>query len=164
MSRRGSSIAAARRRPRQRARVMRSAGRGLALMLLFAAHAAVGADCTVSTQGVSFGGYDPFAIQDLDGTGAVDVNCDAATPISVALSAGSGSYGVRAMHAGAHVLNYNLYTDASYTTVWGDGSGVTSAVSGNGISVSLPVYGRIPSGQNAHVGSYSDVIVVTLTF
>jgi len=26
------------------------------------------------------------------------------------------------------------------------------------------VYGRVPGAQNAHVGTYSDTIVVTLTF
>src|SRR6266487_1298814 len=42
------------------------------------------------------------------------------------------------------LLNYNLYTDAARTTVWGDGTGGTVTVSGssNG-STTHTVYGRI---------------------
>jgi spore coat protein U-like protein len=34
------------------------------------------------------------------------------------------------MKSGANVLNYNLYTTAAHTTVWGDGTAGTGTFSG----------------------------------
>jgi spore coat protein U-like protein len=70
------------------------------------------------------------------------------------------------MTSGTHVLTYNLYLDPTHLTIWGDGSSGTGTVSGTGTgaNVGTPVYGRIPPGQNASVGSYSDVITVTVTY
>jgi spore coat protein U-like protein len=76
------------------------------------------------------------------------------------------------MTNGASLLNYNLYTDATRTAVWGDGTGGTAVVS---IKYSLPpagttqtdthtVYGRAFAGQVVSVGSYLDTITVTLVF
>lgn len=123
-------------------------------------------DCTVGAQGVSFGSYDPFADQDSDGAGNIAVTCDAGLAYSIALSAGGGSHAARAMASGPHTLGYNLFTDPARTTVWGDGTGATATVggTGTGITANVTVYGRVPARQNAHVGGYSDAIVVTVTF
>lgn len=120
--------------------------------------------CSVNGQGVSFGGYDPFSSQSLDGTGNIAVSCDVSAPYTIALRPGNGSYSSRAMLSGAHGLNYNLFTDATRTGVWGDGTGSTATVSGSGASGNHTMYGRIPARQNAYVGSYSDIITVTVTF
>lgn len=136
---------------------------GVLLPLLFP-RSLQAADCSVGAQGVNFGAYDPAAFANLDSAGGIDVRCDASTAFSVALSTGSGSFDARAMHAGGYVLLYNLYTSPSRTTVWGDGSGGSATVPGDGMGGSLTVYGRIPARQNGHVGSYTDTVVVTLTF
>lgn len=120
--------------------------------------------CNLSVQGVSFGNYDVFSSQSLDSTGNIGVSCDVSAPYTISLSPGSGSYTSRSMANGPHTLNYNLYTDATRTTIWGDGSGTTTTVSGSGTSANHTVYGRVPARQNAYVGSYSDSITVTLTF
>ena len=123
--------------------------------------------CTVSTTGVNFGSYDTFSSLNLDGAGTVTVNCDISAPYTLSLSPGGGTYLSRAMASGAHILNYNLYSNATRTTVWGDGTASTVTISGTA-TASIPanqtVYGRIPAMQNAYVGSYSDSITVTLTF
>jgi spore coat protein U-like protein len=50
--------------------------------------------------------------------------------------------------------------------VWGDATSGTVTVNGTGIGVNVnhAVYGRIPALQNVHAGSYSDIIIVELTF
>ena len=139
----------------------RSVALGLLLLLGWQS---VTADCTVNALAVAFGNYDVFSSTDLDGTGRVDVSCSPSASYTVSLGTGGGSYGQREMLSGATILNYNLYTNATRTTVWGDGSGITSTVSGSGVSASHTVYGRIPARQNKPAGSYTDVIVVTVTF
>lgn len=122
------------------------------------------ATCNLSTQGVNFGSYDFLSSQNLDGVGHVVVTCDASTSYTIGLSPGSGSYTARLMTNSPHQLAYNLYTDATQTVVWGDGSSGTAVVDGTGTDVDHTVYGSVPAGQNPYVGSYSDIITVTLTF
>lgn len=124
--------------------------------------------CNVSATGVAFGGYDPFSGSPTDAAGTITVGCLPLEAYSLSLSAGSGSFATRTLLDGANTLNYNLYTDASRSTVWGDGSGGTATVDDSidllGLSNDHTVYGRIPAGQNPYVGSYADTITVTVTF
>jgi spore coat protein U-like protein len=136
----------------------------LAAVLLASAPIALSAQCGVTVQGVSFGSYDVFSTQYVDSTGAIGVSCDVATPYAVSLSPGGGSFTDRAMANGPYVLLYNLYVDAARASVWGDGSGGTATVAANAASTTHTVYGRIPARQNAHVGSYSDTITVTVNY
>jgi len=129
------------------------------------ASANVGAvQCSLSAQGVAFGTYDVFSNQAADSTGNVAVTCDSPTPYSIAISAGSASFTMRTMSNGANRLNYNLFTDASRTAVWGDGTGGSSVVSGSAASANYTVFGREPARQNVGVGNYADYLVVTLVF
>jgi spore coat protein U-like protein len=128
-----------------------------------AAHEAA-ALCVVSAQGVAFGAYDTLSGALVDGVGNVAVDCAPAAAYTISLSPGTGSYAARIMASGPYRLGYNLFTDASRTTIWGDGTGTTATVSGSGTVVNHTVYGRIPGAQNVNVGSYSDTITVTLVF
>lgn len=122
--------------------------------------------CTISTSGLSFGTYDVFSSLSDDTTGTIIVNCHSGNSYTLSLSSGSGTYTSRAMKSGTHALAYNLFLDATRLTIWGDGSAGTGTVSGvgTGANINTPVYGRIAAGQNAFVGTYSDVITVTITF
>lgn len=122
------------------------------------------ADCTVSAQSVVFGNYDVFSAQPLDGAGNIGVSCSPGASYTLSLSTGGGSYSQRELTGDTHILYYNLYTSASRSVVWGDGIGGTGTVSGSGEGANHTVYGRIPAGQNLPVGSYSDTIIVTVTF
>ncbi|MGH8626182.1 MAG: Csu type fimbrial protein [Gammaproteobacteria bacterium] len=146
---------------------------GLALMVLSTTARAV--SCDVNATPVSFGSYNVFNASPLDATGTITVHCTNLLSLfvnyTVKLSKGlSGSYAPRQMANGANRLNYNLYTDATRLTVWGDGSAGTSFISNGflvvllGVTVNHTVYGRVPALQNVAVGSYSDNITVTLTF
>ena len=60
----------------------------------------------------------------------------------------------------ADTLNYTLYTDA--LTVWGDGTEGSSQHRYDGNAVVINAV--IPKGQAPAAGSYTDTIVVTLSF
>ena len=67
-------------------------------------------------------------------------------------------------------LVYNLYTQANYAIIWGDGSPGTAVISDSysvgqdTISNQYPIYGRIPAGQNSYIGSYIDILIVTVNY
>lgn len=137
---------------------------GIMAMLLLAP-AMASAACTVAAGGLSFGSYDVFNGSHTDSTGSIDISCDTATPYTLTLSPGNGSYTQRTMVNGSHVLNYNFYSDAARSQIWGDGSGGTVSVSGNAeTNANHTVYGRIQAQQNVSVGSYVDSIIVTLEY
>lgn len=123
------------------------------------------AECTVAANGLNFGSYDVFTSGHTDSTGTVTVSCTVETPYTLKLSAGNGTFSERRLVSGSHNLNYNLYTDAARSLVWGDGSGGSVTVGGNtDTSAEHTVYGRIPARQNVYSGSYLDSIVVTLEY
>ncbi len=69
------------------------------------------------------------------------------------------------MTNGTNTLQYNLYTTSGHTNVWGDGTGSTRTVGGNGTSSSTQtIYGNIPAGQDVSAGTYSDSITLTISF
>lgn len=138
----------------------------------------VACSCTTSTTNVAFGNYNPFAFGNTDSTGSVRVSCGGVAglliPFNIAISAGSsGSFAGRTLKNGSRTLAYNLYTGASYATVWGDGTGGSQVVAGSvtldllGLSPAqtFTVYGRLPGRQlTAAPGSYADTLNVTLTY
>ena len=89
---------------------------------------------------------------------------------TVDLSTGSsGTYAQRTLRNGPSVLEYNLYTDVARTQILGDGSGGSSRITRSftallSVDQTITVYGRIRSGQNVPAGSYSDTIIVTVTY
>ncbi|MEF9387891.1 spore coat protein U domain-containing protein [Ralstonia solanacearum species complex bacterium KE056] len=63
-------------------------------------------------------------------------------------------------------VGYNLYTSSAYTTAWGDGSGSSSTVAGTGtgLAQSTTVFGRLPAQTTPQAGTYTDTIIVTVTY
>jgi len=147
--------------------------RFLAVLLCLLLAGEAGAACTVSATGVNFGAYDVFVAAPLDSTGTVTVTCDQAPPIDVVIAIGpsgtSGGFIARQMRSASSPdrLDYNLFTNAGRSTVWGDGAAGTSTVFLKNVKKNRPavttIYGRIPAGQNVSVGSYSDSLTVTIT-
>jgi len=130
--------------------------------------------CSVSTNNYSFGNYDPMSPlpTNVTGTNLISVTCNGNGSATITVDLSTGSSGVyfpsRQMTAAftTDVLKYNLYTSASLTTVWGDGSGGSGDVVipyAMGTS-NFTVYGQIPAQQNIGAGSYTDTITVTVTF
>lgn len=161
----------------------------LALCALCASPLLHATQCSISTSGLSFGTYDPLAgypaSTPTTANGSARLDCRLTgwdvlfgINVSVALSTGSsGSYMARSLRNGAEQLRYNLYTDPTYTEVFGDGSGSTGIAqecfpgifigcAGGAASspATIPVYGRLPGSQDVGPGSYADSLVVTVSF
>lgn len=121
--------------------------------------------CAVSTLPVDFGAYEGF---DKNAEGAIGVTCSPGAPYEIKLGTGySGTYDVRKMMLwGYGELDYNLYTDSTRTTIWGDGTADTQTVSatGTGAAVTHVVYGKVFGGQTVPPGDYIDYVLVTVDF
>jgi spore coat protein U-like protein len=167
----------------------RLAWRGIKPLLLMALLALPGlaqADiaCSVGADPLAFGSYvSPGGVQ-TDSSSVITVTCTlvnllvCSTTYTVSLSTGgAGSYAPRKLASGSDRLDYNLYTSAAYSQVWGDGTGSTGTVSGTIVTGLLGlllcnatrsnthiVYGRIPAAQNVPAGAYSDTLTVTVTY
>ena len=142
---------------------------------------ALAGSCSVTSTGLAFGRYQPLTfagkLASIDRTadGAVSVACTSITgggsySISLGPSAQGNSTVPRylAHDAGGPGMAFNVYLDAAYTSVWGDG--FTGAV----LSGSIPagdsmrthnVFGRVPAGQHQlRAGSYSSYLTMTITY
>jgi len=136
--------------------------------------ATVSANCTISTTAVAFGEYDPVvanASTPLDVTGKVSVTCTTGAPATITLGQGpdpgassTDAAPVRRMKSGSNYLSYQLYSEATHTTVWGNDASSDVENTGTGANQDIDVYGRVPSGQNVPTGNYSDTVVATITF
>jgi spore coat protein U-like protein len=138
----------------------------------FQVTANVAAQCNVSAANLAFGAVDPLG-GNVDQTTTVTVKCTKNSPYTVGLNAGATSGATiaqRLMANGADTMQYNLYTDAGRSTVWGNSATAPAWVSGTGAGLGtsqvLTVYGRVPTGQtNLAVGSYTETAVtVTVTY
>jgi spore coat protein U-like protein len=136
----------------------------------FPVTATVASNCIIdSASTMAFGNYDGSA--QIDSTSAIAVRCSKNAPYTVALSAGgAGGIAPRKMSFGTETLEYNLFSDAGRSTVWGSTVG-TNTVGGTGSGLNSPfthtVYGRLfdnANNQAAAVGAYSDTITVTVAY
>lgn len=144
----------------------------LTLVCLFIACEA-NAACTVTTTSINFGNYDVGLTLHNDSRGTITVACDLTPPPDVAImigpSSNSGVFNPRKMRHSSisEFLNYNLFTDASRTVIWGDGTQGTSTVIRKvtkGTPAIVTVYGRIPAGQDVSAGQYSDTLTATIVW
>jgi spore coat protein U-like protein len=121
--------------------------------------------CSVTAGTLGFGAYSGTAAL---AAAAVTVNCSSGGTYQVSLGAGANlSGGTRRMAGPASsFLAYQLFRDSGRTLAWGDGTALGARVSGtgSGAAQTLTVYGRIPAGQSATVGSYTDSVVVTVEY
>ena len=128
---------------------------------------------TVSATALNFGNYNAATPAAATSNGTVNVKCVSAVrtlpTFTIKLSQGSAaSYAPRHMTSGANNLNYNIYTTAALTTVWGDGTAGT--VLQNYAAAALlnlttfTAFGQIPANQYVKAGAYTDTITVTVTY
>jgi spore coat protein U-like protein len=154
---------------------------GLTLLGVFTAASARAGACTVSSSGLAFGNYQPltFAGKLLSADKASDATISV---VCTGISTG-GSYSIalgpslvgnsmnpRYMangNGGPHMV-FNVYRDATYSTIWGDG--ITGAMLAGTLplgdsSQTHTVFGKIPAAQNTlRPGSFSGVLGVSLTY
>jgi spore coat protein U-like protein len=108
-----------------------------------AVSATVIASCNVGTNPLAFGNYNPVSATALDAATTISVTCTSGTSYEVSMSAGAGAgatVGSRKMSASGNLLNYSIYRDSNRSNV------------------------RIPAQQATPAGSYTDTVVVTVTY
>jgi len=135
----------------------------------FTVSATVIENCTVSADDLAFGNYDPIVANAASGAGDIPdsadltVICTDGSEVSITLDDGDNYSGGRRMTDGTDFLSYELYKEVGHSTVFGGSGGTAVAHSGTGASQTVTVFGNLPGGQNVPVGSYSDIIDVTIT-
>ena len=136
--------------------------------------ATVGHSCSIDSNPMAFGAYDRVvanASTALEATATVVSTCTSGAAALITMnagaSAGSGSADapVRRMSAGeGKYLVYQVYSDFTRHTVWGNTVPTGVALTGTGAAQTLTVYGSIPSAQMVPQGDYSDQISITITY
>ena len=131
------------------------------------ASATVVANCSVSATTLNFGSTGVLS-SNVDASSTLTVTCTSGVPYNIGLSAGNGTgatVAARKMTSGANTITYSLYTTAGRTTVWGNTVGTdTVAGTGTGLSQNSTVFGRVPAQTTPAPTTYSDTIVVTVTY
>ena len=153
---------------------------GAALALAASNVVAQTVSCTISATPMAFGSYDPSSpTQMAPATSTIAAQCSVPPgsgnvtgfTMSVSLSTGSsGSYAARRMTStpAMDTVQYNIFTSATRTSVWGDGTGGTTTVPvtlprltpGQSGAASAVAYGFVPPLQDVASAEYADTIAV----
>lgn len=130
-----------------------------------------GQGCTITASPLAFGRYDALASIPLDSTAAVTYRCAGHNShrgiLTIMMGTGGApSFQSRRLMGTQDSLAYNIYVDAGRSVIWGDGSHGTGVYTApySHQSISVPLYGRIPTGQSVVPGHYSNTLVVTIHF
>lgn len=148
---------------------------GAASAFTFSVTGTILANASVSTTALNFGSTSALA-SNLDATATITVQATNTTPYSIGLNNGSNASGSQRrvrLGATANYLNYNLYTNAARSQAWSTTTSASSCTSGaatcslgtgNGLSQNITVYGRVPSQTIPATGTFTDTVVITVTF
>lgn len=102
--------------------------------------------------------------------GGITVACTTGATYNIGLSAGANpstaaDINTRRMINGTSYVGYQLYTSAARTTAWGNTVGTnTVASTGTGTAQTFQVYGKVPVQTTPAAGTYTDTVLVTVTY
>jgi spore coat protein U-like protein len=127
-------------------------------------------NCNVNATNVNFGSSG-LLTSPLTATGVITAQCTANDSYSIALNAGTttgASLGNRQMvlSGQSSTINYQLYTSAGRTTIWGDGTSGTATLGAvaTGSNQTYTVYGLVPAQSTPMPGAYTDTVTATVTY
>ena len=124
-------------------------------------------NCSVSVSTLNFGSTGILRAA-LDATSSIAVTCTNAAPYTVALDgglSGANNPAQRKMSQASATITYGLYQDSGRAVPWGDSIGVnTMAGTGSGLAQTFTVYGRVPVQNTPAPGTYSDTVVLTISY
>ncbi|MES2632077.1 MAG: spore coat U domain-containing protein [Pseudomonadota bacterium] len=153
----------------------------VALALGSAAGLATAGGCSLSTSGLAFGTYQPLTLPgkvtstDSTSDGSISMVCSGIVTggsytVALGASAVGNSTSPRLMvnpQGGPH-MQFNVYLDPAFTTIWGDGttgSMFSGTIAPGDSSRTFTAYGKVPAGQiGLRVGSFSTSLLMTLTY
>lgn len=130
----------------------------------------VQAVCAVTATDLDFGTYTSAGGSPLQGTTLLRATCTPNSSYNIGLNEGTtagATVNQRQMKpaAGTQNLNYQLYSDSSRSTVWGNTTGTDTVTGvGTGLAVDHTVFGAIPAAQKVPAGDYSDTITVRIYY
>lgn len=161
----------------------RHARRLMVLLSLLAVAGHAHAGCSVSSSGLAFGAYQPLTFAgtltstDVTSNGSISVVCTGIVTgggYTLALGPSTAGTGDRistrylANSNGGGDMRFNVYTNATYTTAWGDGNVgglIGGSIAAGDSNQAHAIYGKIPAGQNTlKAGSFTGSLTVTLTY
>jgi len=137
-------------------------------------------DCIVTATPINFGGSVGVLTGALTATGTITAKCTNSDSYTIALNKGTttgASLTNRLMAgSGSAVVQYELFTPTTisstggagcnYATIWGDATTGTSTVGGTGTGVaqSYTVCGQVQAQTTPAPGTYTDTILVTVSY
>ena len=134
----------------------------------FRVQARVEAVCEVTATDLNFGTYSSQAGTPLQGTTLLRATCTPGSSYNVGLNEGTSpgaTVNQRKMVSGAQALNYQLYSDASRSRIWGNTIGTDTVTGvGTGLPVDHTVFGAVPAAQVVPAGDYADTITVRIYY
>lgn len=105
--------------------------------------------------------------QTSSGDGNIELRCTPGTTAKITMNAGlyGSSVNDRKMRltAGVTTLNYQLYTSSNRLVVWDDIVGVSVNFISD-TTQSIPIYGRVPVQNTPTNGTYTDQIILTVSY
>ncbi len=133
----------------------------------FSMSATVPAKCTLGTATLGFGSPAALATN-IDASTNLAIACSNTLPYQIQLGTGgfaTATPTTRRMSKATEFVTYALYRDAARTQAWGWTLGTnTFSGTGTGLSVSLPIYGRVPVQATPTPGIYTDTVVITVNY
>ncbi len=139
--------------------------------------ATVPTTCAFTTEPMDFGAYLSLQAGSVEANGKINVNC-VAVPFTIDIYDGNNpslgqTAGDRSMNNGGisnvapfDYLNYDLFWDVGLATPAGLAccGGTTSGGTGDLTWQAFTVYGTIPGSQDVNPGTYTDTVVVELSY
>lgn len=131
-----------------------------------------GSCSSITTPAIAFGTALIPGTTNVEQVTLVSTVCSVGTAYTISFGPGNhpttvGPTAHRQLASGSNLMQYDIYQDSARTTYWGDGSDVVGnglGGTGNGGTQQYPVYSVLNVPTNAAIGSYSDTVVVTISF
>ncbi|HJD60152.1 MAG TPA: spore coat U domain-containing protein [Rickettsia endosymbiont of Omalisus fontisbellaquei] len=141
------------------------------LINIIASNAIALASCSVSVPTVNFGNFNMGSSRTAMVTASVTCSgIGLLVNYTVRFSTGTaGAYNPRQMASGANRLNYNLYKNAAFTQILGNGTSSTVTITDSylislgPVTRNYTIFASLPSQSPAFAGTYQDTITATVT-
>jgi spore coat protein U-like protein len=120
----------------------------------------------MSSAGIVFSPYDTVSQAAVDGVGTISFTCTGTgtDTLNIVFSGGNKACSPREMRNGAAALTYEIYRDSARTLTWCNVrlDVPISYATGATQTRSVPIYGRVFSGQTPTYGTHTDSLTATL--
>lgn len=131
----------------------------------FTVQAYVDRICNVAADDLIFASRGVLKSQ-VDAASLIKVSCTLGLPYTIGLNGGIANLAptARKMTHSGQSITYGLYQDTARTLPWGNVAGQITGGTGTGLIQNLAVYGRVPAQTTPSPGTYTDTVVVTVTY